>query len=111
MNRRFFLTSLIGGVAASAAVRTWPFRVYSFPSEVKELVLFDKPIPDLRRITITREELNASMEEFARGLDSFFFTDGKGTLEATEFEGHPAYLLHSANSSKLYRHDFTLVKP
>jgi hypothetical protein len=35
MNRRSFLTSLIGGVAASAAVRTWPFRVYSFPSTYK----------------------------------------------------------------------------
>jgi hypothetical protein len=32
-NRREFLKTLIGGVAASAAVRTWPFRVYSFPSE------------------------------------------------------------------------------
>ena len=31
MNRRSFL---IGGIAASAAVRAWPFRVYSFPSQV-----------------------------------------------------------------------------
>jgi hypothetical protein len=35
MNRRSFLGTLVGGVAASAAVRTWPFRVYSFPSEIK----------------------------------------------------------------------------
>jgi hypothetical protein len=34
MNRRAFLGSLFGGVAASAAVRTWPFRVFSFPSEI-----------------------------------------------------------------------------
>ena len=34
MNRRAFLGSLIGGVAATAAVRTWPFRVFSFPSEL-----------------------------------------------------------------------------
>lgn len=34
MNRRGFLGKLIGGVAAAAAVRTWPFRVYSFPAEV-----------------------------------------------------------------------------
>lgn len=33
MNRRNFLHTLIGGVSASAAVRTWPFRVYSFPSQ------------------------------------------------------------------------------
>lgn len=32
MNRRNFL-GMIGGVAATAAVRTWPFRVYSFPSQ------------------------------------------------------------------------------
>jgi hypothetical protein len=35
INRRNFLGMTIGGVAASAAVRTWPFRVFSFPSEVK----------------------------------------------------------------------------
>jgi hypothetical protein len=31
MDRRNFL---IGGIAASAAVRAWPFRVYSFPSQL-----------------------------------------------------------------------------
>lgn len=35
MNRRNFLGKLIGGVAATAAVRTWPFRVYSFPRRVR----------------------------------------------------------------------------
>jgi len=30
MRRRQF----IGGLLASAAVRTWPFRVFSFPSEI-----------------------------------------------------------------------------
>lgn len=34
MNRRGFLTKLIGGVAASAAVRTFPFRVFSFPAAI-----------------------------------------------------------------------------
>jgi hypothetical protein len=33
MNRRNFLRTLIGGVAAAAAVRTFPFRVFSFPSK------------------------------------------------------------------------------
>lgn len=32
MNRRSFLRSLVGGVATAAAVRSWPFRVYSFPT-------------------------------------------------------------------------------
>jgi hypothetical protein len=35
MNRRKFIGLTIGGIAVSAAVRTWPFRVYSFPSAVK----------------------------------------------------------------------------
>jgi hypothetical protein len=34
MDRRNFLQTLIGGVAGAAAVRTWPFRVYSFPTHV-----------------------------------------------------------------------------
>jgi|SRR5882724_10035421 len=34
MNRRSFFTKMIGGVAATAAVRAWPFRVFSFPSEI-----------------------------------------------------------------------------
>lgn len=34
MNRRFFLRSLVGGVAAAAAVRTFPLRVFSFPQLV-----------------------------------------------------------------------------
>jgi hypothetical protein len=33
VNRRSFLRSIVGGVAAAAAVRTFPFRVYSFPTE------------------------------------------------------------------------------
>jgi hypothetical protein len=35
MDRRGFLGMMIGGIAASAAVRTFPFRVFSFPSVVK----------------------------------------------------------------------------
>jgi hypothetical protein len=31
--RRQFLGLMVGGVAAAAAIRTWPFRVYSFPSQ------------------------------------------------------------------------------
>jgi len=35
VNRRRFIGTLIGGVTASAAVRTFPFRVFSFPAEIK----------------------------------------------------------------------------
>jgi hypothetical protein len=39
ISRRAFIGSLIGGIAATAAARTWPFRVYSFPTQV---VTFDQ---------------------------------------------------------------------
>jgi len=32
VERRTFLQTFVGGIATAAAVRTWPFRVYSFPS-------------------------------------------------------------------------------
>ena len=35
---------MIGGVAASAAVRTWPFRIYSFPSEIQLAHWYDLPV-------------------------------------------------------------------
>lgn len=38
MNRRNFLSTLIGGLAATAAVRSFPFRVFSFPKEIKPLI-------------------------------------------------------------------------
>jgi len=41
--------SMIGGVAAAAAVRAWPFRVYSFPSELQFL-----SIDELKRIYVER---------------------------------------------------------
>jgi hypothetical protein len=35
MDRRNFFRSMVGGVAAAAAVRTWPFRVFSFPTDLR----------------------------------------------------------------------------
>ena len=58
MDRRKFLSSLIGGVAATAAVRTFPFRVFSFPKEIQlssdllgrgcaltEMPIIEMPVP------------------------------------------------------------------
>lgn len=33
MNRRAFFGRMVGGIAAGAAIRTWPYRVFSFPSQ------------------------------------------------------------------------------
>jgi hypothetical protein len=38
MDRRNFFRGMIGGVAAAAAVRIWPFRVYSFPAELPKIL-------------------------------------------------------------------------
>jgi len=49
MDRRNFLRSLVDGVAVATAVRTWPFRVYSFPArisrptEIDDLIFFMHP--------------------------------------------------------------------
>jgi hypothetical protein len=40
---------MIGGVATAAAVRTWPCRVYSFPSDLRLL-----SIDELKRIYVER---------------------------------------------------------
>jgi hypothetical protein len=40
MDRRHFLQTLVGGLAAGAAIRTWPFRVYSFPTEIQTIPLY-----------------------------------------------------------------------
>jgi hypothetical protein len=50
MERRNFLKQLIGGVAAVAAVRTFPFRVFSFPSEPK-LVMGPWLLNDIHHIS------------------------------------------------------------
>ena len=41
MDRRNFLRKMIGGVAVAAAVRTWPFRVYSFPTVPTRVDMLD----------------------------------------------------------------------
>ena len=40
MNRRGFLGALVGGITTATAVRTWPFRVYSFPTNIQPAPLF-----------------------------------------------------------------------
>lgn len=34
LSRRSFLGITVGGIAAATAVRTWPFRIFSFPSTI-----------------------------------------------------------------------------
>jgi hypothetical protein len=47
MERRNFLKMMVGGVAAAAAVRTFPFRVFSFAKEIQYPALFGGDPGDL----------------------------------------------------------------
>jgi hypothetical protein len=53
---------MVGGIATAAAARTFPFRVFSFPSEVK--------LPSSRLVELSLELLEDSrfdLENFLRG--------------------------------------------
>jgi len=72
VDRRNFLKMLVGGVAATAAVRTFPFRVFSFPSEPK---IFTVP------------ELKASLKQFAESIDVLLNPNlQEASVEAIELE-------------------------
>ena len=71
MNRRGFLQTLIGGIAATAAARTWPFRVYSFPSEIKiadatamGIELENLPLEKLATIWYSKEAVDLLKNRF-----------------------------------------------
>lgn len=63
MNRRGFLRGLVGGVAVAAAAPTFPFRVFSFPTEIvvpqfhPNLSLYGKVLRDVYQDAI-REQVN-----------------------------------------------------
>lgn len=69
MNRRGFLKALVGGIAGAAAVRTWPFRVFSFPGEVivvKRSFCTDDVVREALRILLRNMNMAASFNtEFA----------------------------------------------
>jgi hypothetical protein len=73
MNRRNFLSALVGGVATAAAVQTFPFRVFSFPSEVEKVSPALIRL-DMRALTVTYYDKDAiemlkrsmSVEEISR---------------------------------------------
>lgn len=62
MNRRGFLRGLVGGVAVAAAAPTFPFRVFSFPTEIvipeftsANAVLFSKAMRHRYAVAIEKE--------------------------------------------------------
>ncbi len=65
MSRRSFLRSMVGGVAAAAAVRTFPFRVFSFPKEITI-------VPALPELTAGGFFDPANYESFLRAVATDF---------------------------------------
>ena len=70
MDRRGFMKMMVGGLAAGAAVRTWPFRVYSFPSEIVpgtyNAITRGDGLYGVPKLTISNEELSRLMETYVR---------------------------------------------
>ena len=67
MNRRNFLSTLIGGLAATAAVRSFPFRVFSFPSGIVVPQLTTAQIMCLQ-LEAFRDKIPELMERSANSL-------------------------------------------
>lgn len=56
MERRGFL-KMLGGVAMGSAVRQWPFRVYSFPSDIRiEPVTYSSLFSEYQRQALNQYE-------------------------------------------------------
>ncbi len=55
--RRDFLRFAVQGIVTAAAVRTFPFRVFSFPSEI----VIPTPV---RRIWVTRKKIPLGLGDF-----------------------------------------------
>lgn len=81
VDRRSFFHSMVGGVAIAAAVRTWPFRVYSFPgaprlSSIEELQKINEQIR-IRNMARAYPGLPLDwIRAFCRGETDDFPTDG-----------------------------------
>lgn len=71
VDRRNFL---IGGIAASAVVRTWPFRVYSFPSQI---ITIDYAAEKEKYIRLARTYIDEQVAKYGLLID-FSFTSPKG---------------------------------
>jgi hypothetical protein len=77
MNRRNFLSTLIGGVAATVAVRTFPFRVFSFPKEIEY-----RPYAMKIAYVFNREVVGVGIYRWPVGGNDFVHTETLSLAEA-----------------------------
>ena len=84
MKRRNFL---IGGIAASAAVRAWPFRVYSFPSQI---ITFDFAAEKEKYVRLARIYIDVKAAAYG-AVESLLLQDGIRQREIVELltQGSP----------------------
>lgn len=88
MNRRSFLQTLVGGVATVAVVRTFPFRVYSFPREIVKPNLgnLNRALDAWNAKRLMAESLNGKVRVFAVDFEVVIvnsWTPKTGKLVAT----------------------------
>ena len=77
MDRRAF----IGGLLASAAVRTWPFRVFSFPSKVSIAPIISSESVSIRFVRM--------FDPIQRKMVNRWYTGPLGNVTNIDFkEGH-----------------------
>jgi len=121
MDRRGFLKTLIGGVAAATAVREFPFRVFSFPTEVaKPVALTDvlagfaniKPEFAVKISDFSEQYMKPAMSELGTAIDqavvqmlshgtgNLFFTSEMTTKEAlSTLEHNLKFMGHTRRDS------------
>lgn len=82
IDRRLFLRSLIGGVVGAAAVRTWPFRVYSFAAPESLEKIFGDYVTSR-----TLPSMILSKEEFISRYVSLIDAQAKALQQLSEEAG------------------------
>ena len=69
MNRRNFLSLLLGGAATAAVARSFPFRVFSFPSEIKPVNLWTPNVAG--GPALTAEMIRRMVEQMKSRIGSY----------------------------------------
>jgi len=93
---------MIGGVAASAAVRTFPFRVFSFPTNIK--IASPLEFPEWMYSPVGYLYDKTSKEELARFMGTVEKDEQGFKLITPQFHGkvYPAFFEDGAVSDRLF---------
>ena len=104
MDRRSFFKSMVGGVAVAAAVRTWPYRVFSFPTEIIPATLPATSIRFIKAYDVMQDKMISRFDVLygwghelllPRGVDTASSITAKGN-EPLSLETIQAFALRHA---------------